>query len=154
MFMEGSLPSNGDWYKATELYRHEKLIICLICAVHRLLQPWEQALPGRRHYTNGLRCLERRIHSMTRLKLYSKIKVDTDSQTARAMVYRGASWYIPENNMIRNQNKRKQRAQDPLLFLLLLLFKIAVQIDGSAEVSIAAFFSVLYLNCKVTHLYK
>lgn len=90
---------------------------------------------------------------MTRLKLYSKIKVDTDSQTARATVHRGASWYIPENNMIRDQNKRKQRAQEPLLFLL-LLFKIAVQRDGSAEVSIAAFFSVLYLNCKVTHLYK
>lgn len=56
-----------------------------ICAVCRLLEPLEQALPGRRRYVNGLKCLERRIHSTSRLKPYSKIKADTDFQTARAL---------------------------------------------------------------------
>lgn len=58
--------------------------ISSICAVRRLLRPWGQTLPGRRHYTSGLKSLERRIHSTSRSKLYSRIKEDTDFQSARA----------------------------------------------------------------------
>jgi len=50
---------------------------------------------------NGLKCLERRIHSTTRLKLYSKIKVDIDSQLDEAMAYGDTSQYIPGNRIIR-----------------------------------------------------
>lgn len=80
-----------------------------ICDVCRLLQPWEQVLPGRRHYTNGLKCLERRIHSMIRLKLYSKIKVDTDSQFDKVRSYGDASKYIPGNRIIRDQKTEKKK---------------------------------------------
>lgn len=51
---------------------------------------------------------------MIRLKLYSKIKVDIDSQFDKAMSYGDASEYIPGNKIIRDQKterkeeKRKQ----------------------------------------------
>lgn len=92
------------WHKMTVLQRHKKLIAFVIC---RLLQPLEQALPGRGHYMSGLKYLARRIHSTTRLKPYSKIKVDTDFRTARAL-----TWFmvvIPWVKMIKDTHKEMGR---------------------------------------------
>lgn len=72
--------------------------------VCRLLQPLEQPLPGRRHYVSGLKCLARRIHSTTRSKPFSKIKVDTDFRTAGTLTQFMVA--LPQVKMIKDTRKK------------------------------------------------
>lgn len=48
---------------------------------------------------------------MTRLKLYSKIKVDIDSPLDEAMAYGGASQYIPGNRVVRDQKTERKEEE-------------------------------------------
>lgn len=99
VLMEGS---SKLWHEMTVLQRHKELIAFVVC---RLLQPLEQALPGRRLYTSGLKCSARRIHSTTRSKPYSKTKVDTDFQTAGALTRFTVA--LPRVEMIEDTRKEK-----------------------------------------------
>lgn len=93
--------SSKLWREMTLLQRHKELIAFVVC---RLLQPLEQALPGRRRYTSGLKCSARRIHSTTRSKPYSKTKVDTDFQTAGALTRFTVA--LPRVEMIEDTQKK------------------------------------------------
>lgn len=135
MAVQGSLLYSGvSSVLVWNSYIIEAQEIDSVCAVCRLLQPLEQALPGRRHYMNGLKCLERRIHSTTRLKLYSKIKADTDFQTAGAL-----TWFT---------------VMLPSAFHKTRWLKAHIQKGGGQVIrasssghNVTAFFSVLYLTC-------
>lgn len=151
--MEGSLPSDGDWYKTTELYRHKKLIVFVLFT--------DCCSPGNKHYlaegTTWMASSAWKGESIQRPD-WSYIQRSRWTLTPKLPepqftgmppgTFQKTTWLETKT-----KENRGHKLSEPHLFLL-LLFKIAVQRDSSAEVSIAAFFSVLYLNCKVTHLYN
>lgn len=85
---------------------------------------------------------------MIRLKLYSKIKVDTDSQFDKVRSYGDASKYIPGNRIIRDQKKQRKRKKEEASYQsqALLLFKIAVQTSAPLAVCTTALFSAVHLK--------
>ncbi|KAI1242940.1 Acyloxyacyl hydrolase [Lamprotornis superbus] len=71
-------------------------------------QPLEQALPGRGRYMSGLKCLARRIHSTTRLKPYSKIKLIQCSQQNKK-IFKNWRQLYPTHNLTDDRGIREDK---------------------------------------------